>query len=221
VALTLAIPKQMEIKKTNLSNNKKEETMKKFMSLIVLLSLFVIGCSEQMSINSPVNTSSSEPEWLQLPEDTGLGVEKIYTISKTINGARATTWSWSGKYTATTGPVSISSVMAFPAGAFSGSKTITQSHDDATCSTTFGPAMIFLKSLTFTITYTGINLTNYDPADIAFAYLNVDGKVMFAANSGITVDKVKKILKVTNAIVPHFSRYGFIRKSTAVVMDTY
>jgi hypothetical protein len=183
--------------------------------------LFVIGCSEQMSINSPVNTSMSEPEWLQLPEQAGLGVEKIFTISKTINGARATTWSWSAKYTATTGTVSISSVMVFPANSFSGSKTITQSHDDATCSTTFGPATTFLIPLTFTITYTGINLTNYDPADIAFAYLNADGRVQFAVNSGITVDKVKKILKVTNAKVPHFSRYGFIRKSTAVVMDTY
>ena len=210
----------MEIKKTNLSKNKKEETMKKFMSLIVLLSLFVIGCSEQMSINSPVNTSTSEPEWLPLPEQAGLGVEKVFTISKTINGARSSSWSWSTKYTSTRGTIQISSVMAFPAGAFSGSALITQSHDDSTCSTTFGPSMSFLKPLTFTITYTGVDLTNYDPTDIAFAYLNADGRVMFAANSGITVDKVKKILKVTNAIIPHFSRYGFIRKSTALLMES-
>jgi hypothetical protein len=211
----------MDIKKTNLSNKKKEETMKKFMSLIVLLSLFVIGCSEQLSINSPVNTSTSEPEWLPLPEQAGLGVEKVFTISKTINGARSSSWSWSTKYTSTTGTIQISSVLAFPAGAFSGSALITQSHDDSTCSTTFGPSMSFLKPLTFTITYTGINVTNYDPADIAFAYLNLDGKVQFAVHSGITVDKVRKILKVNKAIIPHFSRYGFIRKSTAVVMDTY
>jgi hypothetical protein len=195
--------------------------MKKYLSLIVLISFFVIGCSEQMSVNAPINTTTSEPEWLPLPEPEGLGVEKVLTISKSIDGKRGAKWSWSGKYTATTGLVVVSSTLVVPVGAFSGTYTITQSHDDAVCATTFGPSMIFIKPLTFTISYTGVDLTNYDATDIAFAYLNVDGKVRFATHQGITVDKVKKVLKVTNASLPHFSRYGFVRKSTAILMDTY
>ena len=197
--------------------------MKKFMSLIVLLSLLVIGCSEQMSVNSPVesqlNISTNEPEWIQLPEAENLRLEKIFTITKNISGTKGAKWSWSSSYTAITGKVSISSALVVPVGAFSGTHTVTQSHNDSTCATTFGPSLVFLKPLTFTITYTGIDLSSYEATDIAFAYLNFDGRVQFAVNSGITVDKVKKILKVTNAIIPHFSRYGFIRKSTALLME--
>ena len=46
--------------------------MKRYLSLIVLLSLFVIGCSEQMSVNSPVNTITSEPNWIALPQAEGM-----------------------------------------------------------------------------------------------------------------------------------------------------
>ena len=49
--------------------------MKKYISIIVLLSLFVIGCSEQTSINSPVNNvNTNEPNWIALPQAEGLSV---------------------------------------------------------------------------------------------------------------------------------------------------
>ena len=53
------------------------------------------------------------------------------------------------------GRVTISSILVVEPNSFSGTKTITQKHDDATCATTFGPSMVFNIPLRFTITYTG------------------------------------------------------------------
>ena len=60
--------------------------MKKYISIIVLLSLFVIGCSEQISVNSPVDTNTTEPNWITLPQAAGMHVNTEWTQSKTING---------------------------------------------------------------------------------------------------------------------------------------
>ena len=74
--------------------------MKKYISIMVLLSLFVIGCSEQTSINAPVkNLNTTEPNWIALPQAEGMHVEKISTSTKTINGTNGTTWLWSTSYT--------------------------------------------------------------------------------------------------------------------------
>ncbi len=67
--VTVLLEKQLTFK-NNYERNKK---MKKYISIIVLLSLFVIGCSEQTSINSPVNDlNTNEPNWIALPQAVGL-----------------------------------------------------------------------------------------------------------------------------------------------------
>ena len=185
--------------------------MKNYISIIALLSLFVIGCSEQTSINSPVNDlNTNEPNWIALPQAVGLQTEKISSSQKSINGTNGATWTWNTSYTGTLGRVTISSTMIFLPNSFSGTKTITQKHDDATCVSTFSPSMVFNKPVLYTVTYTGVNLTGINPSTVQFAYLAADGSVQIASHEGISVDVPTGRLSVRNACAPHFSRYGFV-----------
>ena len=83
-------------------------------------------------------------------------------------------------------------------------------NDGATCVSTFGPSYVFNLSLTLNITYTGVNLSGINPSTVKFAYLATDGSVKYAANDGIVVDLATGKLQVVNAVIPHFSRYGFV-----------
>ena len=57
--------------------------MKKYISIIVLLSLFVIGCSEQTSINSQANNvNTNEPNWIALPQAEGMQFRNEFYVFK-------------------------------------------------------------------------------------------------------------------------------------------
>ena len=187
--------------------------MKKYISIIALLSLFVIGCSEQTSINSPVNNvSTNEPNWIALPQAEGMQVNQEASTSKLIDGPKG------GEITLKNssngglfGTVTIDSKLQFPKGAFHGKVTFTVTHDDEACVSTFGPSFVFNKDLTLNVKYSGVDLTGIDLTNVKFAYLAVDGSLQYAVNDEIVVDLSNGTLSVKNAKIRHFSRYGFIR----------
>ena len=76
MAPTLAIRKQMELEKVNTVNeknqNKRINTMRRYIFLFAMLSLFVVGCSEESSVLAPVNNvNTNEPNWIALPQAEG------------------------------------------------------------------------------------------------------------------------------------------------------
>jgi len=185
--------------------------MKKYISIIVLLSLFVIGCSEQTSINAPsTNVNTNEPNWIALPQAEGLSINQSFTSSKTIYGSSGGSIYLNKNYTSSTGTVTIYAKAYFPQYSFWGSKYITMTVDDQTCTATFSPAMVFNKPVVYNLTYTGINLNNINLSNIKFAYLANDGSIEYAQHEGITVDLATRKISVKNAKIPHFSRYGFV-----------
>ncbi len=47
--------------------------MRRYIFLFAMLSLFVIGCSEQSSVIAPVNNvNANEPNWIALPQAEGM-----------------------------------------------------------------------------------------------------------------------------------------------------
>lgn len=186
--------------------------MKKYLAIIVLLSLIVIGCSEQASINTPVTANTNEPNWIALPKAEGMQVNKVISTSKKIVHKDGGTISLSTSYQGGTyGTVTVSSTLYFPKLCFPGKEGVyTVSHDDAYCVSTFGPSTVFNKVLTFNITYTGVNLSGINASTVKFAYLAADGTLQYAQNQGITVNTSTGTISVKNAIIPHFSRYGFV-----------
>ena len=188
--------------------------MKKYLSIIVLLSLFVIGCSEQMSVNSPVNTNTSEPNWIALPSAEGMQMNKTFTTSKAIDGAKGGMIDLNTSYNGGLfGTITLTSSLVFPKGSHSGLVTFTVSHDDKSCVSSFGPSYIFNKELILNIKYTGLDLSGTNPAQVKFAYLAADGSVVEALNDGIILDRQTGTLQVIKAKLRHFSRYGFVRKT--------
>ncbi|NWF90178.1 MAG: hypothetical protein HXY50_12050 [Ignavibacteriaceae bacterium] len=201
--------------------------MKKYISIIAVLSLFVIGCSEQSSINSPVdNVNTAEPNWITLPQPDGMQINTDLTVCKSINGAVGGTLETGTSYVATARTSSLASVrvtvkakIVFSPGAFVGKKSITMTVSDQNTSVLFGPSMQFSSQVVYNVTYTGLDLTGIDASMIDFAYLAADGSVQIAVHNGITVDQLTGTLSVSNAVIPHFSRYGFINKAGQTIFD--
>ena len=71
--------------------------------------------------------------------------------------------------------------------------------------------MVFNKNLEYTLTYKGIDLTGVDPETVKFCYIASDGSIVEAENSGIEVHIEDGKIKVKKALIPHFSRYGWVR----------
>ncbi len=113
-------------------------------------------------------------------------------------------------FSSTLSIVLIYAKIEFAPGAFSGTKTITMTLSDENTSVKFGPSMQFNAEVLYNVTYTGLNLKGIDPSTVKFAYLAADGSVQYAKNEGIKVDLSTGTLSVYNALIPHFSRYGFI-----------
>ena len=59
----------------------------------------------------------------------------------------------------------------FPSGSFSGEKIITMTVDDSTLTGTFSPHMIFDKPVSFSVLFTGVNLSRYYQSPIFICLL--------------------------------------------------
>ena len=191
--------------------NKGRITMRRSIYLFALLTLFVVGCSEQSSVIAPVNNvNTNEPNWIALPKAEGMQVNTVVSNSKIIDGTKGGIIALNNMYHSSTGDVVIKSDLRFPDRSFSGQVKFTVSHDDATCLSTYGPSYVFNKALIFNITYTGVDLSTVNPLTVKFAYISTKNSVEYAVNDGIVVDKTTGTLQVINAQIPHFSRYGFV-----------
>jgi len=192
-------------------HNKRIKAMHRYLYLLTLLMLFVIGCSEESSVLSPDSTiSTNEPNWIALPAPEGMQINSSFTESKWINGRYGGTISLYRSYYNRYGNVIIDADITFPNYSFSGSKTISMTCDDQNCVTSFSPSMVFNKNANFTVIYSGVDLSDINPSNIKFAYIASDGSVQYAQHEGITINKYSGYLKVKNAKIPHFSRYGFV-----------
>lgn len=206
----------MELEKVNTMNkknqNKRSSTMRRYIFLFAMLSLFVIGCSEESSVFAPVNNvNTNEPNWIALPQAEGMHVNDSFTETKTLDGKKGSGISMYRTYSGGPfGTVVIDAGLFFPRGSFTGIKTFWMTNDGSTCVSTFGPSYVFSLPLTLNITYTGVNLSGINLSTVKFAYLGTDGSVQYAANDGIVVDLATGKLQVVNAVIPHFSRYGFV-----------
>jgi len=181
------------------------------LSLVSLL--FFFGCENGSDLLSPVDDMKSEnANWISLPSAEGMHIENTFTVSEKINGAQGGFLTMNESYSGGPfGNVTIDAELIFDQGAYPGNKIITMTHDDLQCVAAFEPSFEkFNASVTYTVTYTGIDISNIDPDKVKFAYLAVNGDVEYAQNEGITVNVSTGTIQVINASISHFSRYGFV-----------
>ena len=77
----------------------------------------------------------------------------------------------------------------------------------------FFPEMIFNKELKFSQYLKGIKLDDYPNGTIDFYYITTSGSVELVKKNGIQIVRPQGLLRVLEAKIPHFSRYGWIRKA--------
>ncbi len=182
--------------------------MKKYFLIVAVISLFVLGCTEQMSVNTPVDNSTKKVEWLTIKSEHGLSVEGTKTWYKSIIGANGATF-YSTKNLCEY--VSAYVKIQVPAGAFTGTKTISATLNCETLYADFAPTpMTFNKLIYYTVEYRGVDLSGIDPTNLDFFYIDGYGNMVKATYDNIYVDVVNNKLGVVNAQLPHFSRYGFV-----------
>jgi len=74
----------------------------------------------------------------------------------------------------------------------------------------FGPAMQFQARVDYTYKITGLDLTGVNPETLDFVYIDANGNMYAVEYDYVTMDASTGMLKVVNAVLPHFSRYGFV-----------
>ncbi len=199
--------------------NKKEKTsngrntMRRSIYLFALLSLFVVGCSEQSSVLAPVNNvSTNEPNWIALPMKTGQSLEAQFSTSGWIRKStdsefiidKSRTGGINGQFVRTIVK------LKFYSGSVSKDSYVTMTADDVSTLCTFGPSQTFLKSGYLYVKYEGLNLSGIDPAKVKFVYMNTNGVYEYIQVGQLKVDKSTGTLELIDGKIPHFSRYGFV-----------
>jgi hypothetical protein len=177
----------------------------------MLIFALLFGCSPDANVTAPDNSTKPTAQLIKLPViKSGLSIEVDLTRSKYINGYYGGTFTEQFEYVSLTDNVLITSQLVFPAGAFSGVKAITKTFNTETASLEFGPAMQFIIPVRYTLTVSGLDLTEINPETLDFAYVAQDGSITGVVYDSITMDVATGTLKVTNALLHHFSRYSFV-----------
>jgi len=185
--------------------------MRKILVILVLAGVVFSGCTD-VKVN---NTSQPEPgtySLVPIPARAGLSDEIKYSTTSTINGAAGGKMTLTKTYLGVTGrQVTLNVVMTFPAGAFSGLKTITITADDQYAALTCTPSMVFAKTVLLDFSYKNLDIKNvYLPNNKnGFYYIADSGYLEPIASTSFLIDKNLGNLSVTAAQLKHFSRFGW------------
>ncbi len=185
--------------------------MKRIIVAALLTGLVYFGCSDLGTNNqiSPVQTAHKE--LIKLPAKAALSKDKPSSSSKEISNSRGGVIFLSDSYkTHERKRVSVFASLFVPAGAFDQSDVdITMTADPEYAAVIFQPHMVFNKSLTLNLTYTGLDLHGMNTQDIGFYYVADDGSEQPVQYAQITVLKYFGTIILKGAKIDHFSRYAF------------
>ena len=208
-------------KQINSTIKNKEQVMYKYLAILSIFALLVVGCTDQSnmvapidnSVNSGVSSSGAitNPNWISLPANVSNALKKDITVGKTIEGDDESLLEINTGYAG--GPfgwISITANARFQRYSFTGSRYVTMSINDDFGAATFSPSGTWAKPVIYNLTIQGIDLSNVDPSKVTFVYMAPDGKYYKAKYQSIYVEKQSGKLQIINAQLPHFSRWGFI-----------
>ena len=187
--------------------------MKIWLTVLVAISSILIGCSDLVVNPDNINQSNNQKSWITLPQKQATAVESDYSASKVINGETGGSFELNIKYVAKgSNNVKIKAKIEVPAGAYTGNQNITMVINSLNGTVTFYPdASTFNKPLIFDLDVQGIDLSGIDPNSIDFVCLAPDGSYQPVEYKKIKVKVNKGELEVDNALIPHFSIFGWCR----------
>lgn len=188
--------------------------MKKILSVIIVITLFFVACSEEANINTPQDNLAGWEIVTRANPDEGLQVYTVYSVSKSIDGAVGGSLFIGNLEGTKSGNLNcVYGTLYFQPGCFIGTKAISMSLDNKKLLGTFGPSMSFNKPASFSVLFAGVNLNNTQQTDFKFVYWAPNGTQYEIPYTYLYFDKGKGVLGILNAQLPHFSRYAFVKKT--------
>jgi hypothetical protein len=210
-------------KKTKSRLGTKRSKMKTLSWGLLLIVVLIFGCENTSNIIDPVNTSVSKHynkitdfdyELIPLPPKSPIWSDSIFTISQMIDGDVGGRIIMEKYYIADNGDsVSIFADLRIPAGAFPGTETINITVDDDFAAIHFLPSMVFADTLKLFQSFKGLDLSSYTNAILDFVFIDDEGNIELIKKNGVQVNMPQGFVRVQNAKILHFSRYGWVRKT--------
>jgi hypothetical protein len=183
--------------------------MKLITNAFLLTLLFFSGCDQVTEINAPQERVLNK-QLINLPQRVGLGVE-TQTYWQEIVGANGGEFQQTYSYQDSSGStVSQFSKLEFFPGAFTGTENISMTFNTGGAAMELCPAMQFQAAVKYTYEITGVDLTGVNPNTLEFVYIDASGNMYTVDYDDVIMDANTGMLKVVNAVLPHFSRYGFV-----------
>lgn len=195
--------------------------MKTISAILMVTLVLLLGCdtSTDLSVNNH-EIDFSKPsiclplyENIPLPNKSPFWQDSVFTMSQIIDGSVGGRMIMEKFYISDLGDsVIIEADLRIPPGAFRGTKTITMTVDDEYAAIHFYPAMVFKDTLRLFQSFKGLNLENYPTGTIDFVFISDDGSTELIKKNGVQVVVPQGIVRIQNAKLLHFSRYGWVRK---------
>lgn len=150
---------------------------------------------------------NDDPIWITLPNITEV------SVSKMVNGADETLLDLNTSiHGGVFKNIQINATLRFKGGAFEGSRFVTIAISSEFGTATFSSSGSFDIPAIYNATIMGLDLSGIVPSDISFVYMAKDGKYYSIDVQHILVEPQSGKLQLINAELPHFSRYGWMRK---------
>jgi hypothetical protein len=189
----------------------------KFYSTLIIVSISLLFFSCEKAENSVSSSGYNDYSSLNSVIPDEIILPKSFKISKSINGLTGDTIVLDTVFQGSTGnPVAVSLQLTFEANSFSDTKLITVISSPSSGSIQFLPAMSFNKPAKLDLLYSGINLAALDftsNSKVDFTFINDSGIIENILKDEVKINFAKQELSTKKALLPHFSRYAFVRKS--------
>ena len=196
--------------------------MKKILIALIAVMFVFVACENNNSILEPNTTSSIKPNVLLTNENPLYEIMSIaledttfiqlkYSKKLTVDGNKGGKIKLEYKYKSKENKlVKLDAVLTIPKNAYKGELTFDMIFDLENYGVELYPSpFTFDKPVSLNLIFSGVNLTGIDPNTFAFDYL--DGTPSVLKYDYINVDVENKLLEVSGAKIPHFSRYGWTR----------
>ena len=186
--------------------------MKKVLLLVLALGIVFWGCSESTSLIGP-EKAEVQNSFLKVDYNNSTTLMKKKTVnSKLIDGKKGGKL----KIDLKMGEVKAKGNLKFKKNSFSGPQNITVdlAFADGEAALEFGPKDLDIDpAALLTVKITGIHFVDEDTAEnFGFFYLDEDSNRFEVVDyKKIIINKKHGWIKVVNAELTHFSRYGFAR----------
>jgi hypothetical protein len=204
----------------------KRAKLKTISTILLNTLLLLVGCDNSPDLlvnsadNNPQATLSKTIDYdiIPLPPKSPLWIDSILTMSQIVNGDVGDRMIMEKYYIAVNGDsIGIKADLRIPAGAFTGKETITITVDNEYAIIHFSPSMVFQDTLRLFQSFIGLDLNNFNTGTIDFVFIHDDGNIELIKNNGLQINVPQGIVRVQNAKLLHFSRYGWIRKTVGPI----